>query len=491
MKFSSILAIFGLSISMLQSSESALEYLNTLRGQSGLAPLAIDPALQRSAQAHSHYLALQGITGHAEEAGREGFTGETPSARAFAAGYDSVAVSENVSSGQKDIYSSIDKLFSGIYHRFAFLDMKKDLVGIGVESKNYTYDLGNSLLNRLCREHTYTGGSYYRNACRESEKKIEVSVYDRAVDHYKLLAEAPEAVVWPPKNGQGILPGFYAENPDPLPDYAVSGYPVSVEFNDALSPEAPEEVEITLQDSEGNELEGIFMDRSNDPMGRFTDHQFAFFPREHLEWGARYQVKLEYDGTSREWCFATRSLASFGADKVYRIDQSDDASLEIVSGTTYALYLVPQGPDDQFDRYRYRYNTEKPSVAFVDRNTLLVTVTGEAGQRVELSLNNPGGQKITLYIAEEDRARTPRAEVCPTAPSAAVTASYTYPSDTSVDTEISSDEAQEEKRISQEQDTEEEEVAGKGGGSLFILALLWFASLLSLVSLRGKRLFND
>jgi len=411
-----VLVGISFSLGLLQASAPGLDYLNGLREQAGLRPLTVNTTLQRAAERHSHYLTLNHTSGHRETADKDGYTGQKPSERSSAAGYESVAVSENVSWGQTTVESSIDKLFAGIYHRFAFLSLEKDTIGIGIEAKHYTYDLGNSLLNRLCQEHTYTAGMYYYNACRDGDKKIEVAAYNEARDHYKRAANAPDIVAWPAQGSEGVLPGFYAENPDPLPDYGVSGYPISIEFNDAVYPVVPEEIAVHLADHEGNELDGFMMDQASDPNGHFTDHQFAFFPQEHLEWGQRYRVTLDFDGQSRNWCFATRSLADFGAEKVYRIDQRDDQQLEIVSGRTYAFYYVPQDPEDKFNHYYYKFNTEKPAVSFVDRNTLLVTVTGEIGQRVELRVNNGAAQTLTLVIAEEDQAEDPSAESCPNEP---------------------------------------------------------------------------
>jgi len=486
--FSIFFALLALSSTLVSASSSGLEYLNTLREQAGLTPLRSHAALQQSAQAHSRYLSLHQISTHLEEEGQEGFTGITASDRAVSAGFESLAVSENVSWGQADIYSSIDKLMGGIYHRFTFLDMKKDLIGIGVEAGNYTYDLGNSFLNLLCQDHEYLSGSYYHNACSDREKRIETTLYDQAQNYYKNTSEAPDMVVWPPKNGTDILPGFYGENPDPLPEYAVSGYPVSVEFNDLLYPESPSEVQIRLIDEEGNALEGMMIDHSNDPAERFSTHQFAFFPLKHLEWGTRYQVTLEFDGERREWCFSTRSLFDLGAQKVYRIDENSPEVLEVVAGRSYALYFVPQGADDQFDRYHYRYNTQNPSIAFLDRNTLLFQVEGEVGQRVELTLNTPEEKVITLIIAQSDQAEEPSKSSCPL--------SEVSPQDDETSTHLLSTENVDESISAEESESEietesVEESTGASGGGVLIPALLWSVTFLFLSFYRRERFFRS
>jgi len=478
-------AVFSLHLGVLYASESGLEYLNTLRQSAGLTPLNFDDSLQRSATAHSRYMALHHTTGHREETGEEGFTGEYASERALAAGYHSIAVSENVSSGQQNLFSSIDKLFGGIYHRFTFLDMKKDLIGIGVEGDNYTYDLGNSLVDQLCQEHIYRSGPYYYHACADGEKRIEVSAYDQALGYYKHTESAPQLVVWPPKNGHDLLPGFYGENPDPLPDRDVSGYPISVEVNDAFYPEAPYDVVITLKDENGTELEGIMLDQNNDPAERFSAYQFAFFPLRHLEWGSRYDVTLRFDNQEKNWCFSTRSLASFGADKVYRIDGHEELRLNVLPGKSYALYIVPQGADDLFESYHYRYNTQKPSIAFIDRNTVLFSVEGDFGERVELTLDTPVARKITLVLAQEDSATLPREARCPEESSTAPTEeklSYSYPSENPAEENLSAEEPREEQSL-QLNDTP---ISGQSGGISVLFFLFWSVLLWRVVSRQDK-----
>jgi len=484
--FPILFAFFGLVHATALASTAGLEYLNMLREQAGLSPLRSHNALQQSAQAHSHYLNLHQITGHLEEESLEGFTGLHASDRAVAAGFESLAVSENVSRGQSDIYSSIDKLFGGIYHRFTFLDMRKDLIGIGVEARNYTFDLGNSYLDLLCRDHEYLGGPYYYNACSDREKRIESTLYDQAQNYYKNTSEAPEMVVWPPKNGTDILPGFYGENPDPLPEYAVSGYPVSVEFNDQSHPEAPDDLHIEMSSNDGQTLAGILIDSTNDPEERFTPYQFAFFPLEHLEWGTRYRVAMEFDGERREWCFSTRSLSSYGAQKVYRIDSNSPEKLEVVSGRTYALYFVPRDPKDQFERYHYRYNTQNPSISFIDRNTLLFTVSGETGQRVELTLDNPTDQNITLMISTSDQAEPPREDLCPQISSTPATIEEnSYTTSTEYSTE-NLDSDQNESDVLQEHTAT---VSKAAGGSFSSILFLWSIGLIYI--LRRERLLRS
>ncbi len=395
------------------ASSEGLEYLNHLREQAGLVTLNENSALQLSAQNHSHYLNINETSGHYEDENADGFTGESPSDRAVYAGYYSTGISENVSVGQKDVNQSIDGLMAAIYHRFSFLSLEKDEIGIGVEEEHYTFDMGNSLLNDLCQNHTYTEGSYYYNVCADPDKKIEAESYLDAKDHYKTLASAPDIVMWPPAGGDHIPPAFYDETPDPLPDHDVSGYPISVEFNDAVFPDAPTDLSLRLEDDTNTTVGSIIlMDESNDPEGLFTDHQFALFPQQHLEWGRTYYATLSYEGSIRRWCFATQSLSDFGAERVYRIGTIEDINLTVVAGKEYALYFVPQDEEDRFNGYRISYNSEEPTIAFIDWNTLLFSVEGDSGESVALTIDERSGQTITLTLADNDNAERPSQDRC-------------------------------------------------------------------------------
>lgn len=399
-------------------AETGLEHLNALRQEAGLHLLSSNAALEDSAHNHSHYLQVNNTSGHGEEEGKSGFTGAGPGDRAVSAGYYSRGILENVSSGQENVHRSIDGLMAAIYHRFAFLSLEKDEIGIGIEGKHYTFDMGSSLLNDLCQNHTYASGSYYYQVCEDRDKKIEVDDYRQAKNHYKTERSAPDFVLWPPDNGRPVPPAFYEETPDPLPDYEVSGYPVSVQINDArFSAPESDAVSMELEDAEGNALESItLMNKDNDPQKRFSAHQFALFPLHHMEWGAAYYATLTFDhnGTSysKRWCFTTQSLADRGADRVYRIDSNEDTTLQVVSGRTYALYFVPQDAEDVFHRYSYRYSTDHPSVDFLDWNTLLFSVTGDTGEWVELTVRNSDDQVIKLVIADSDSAHEPARGSC-------------------------------------------------------------------------------
>ena len=396
---------------------TGLDYLNTLRQKAGLVPFASHSALAKAAEAHSRYLQLHDASGHVESAGEEGFTGENPWDRAVNAGYPSRYVSENVSSGQRNVEASIDGLMSAIYHRFGFLSLESDQVGIGIsdDGRRYTYNMGNAGVAALCEADDYRGGSYYRGVCADAGQKVEADRFLEAVDGHK--DEAPALILWPPVDGEKIPPAFYEESPDPLPDHGVTGYPVSVRFNDAKFDEPPTLESFTLTDEGGDAVEILtVMESRNDPNGKFSGYEYALFPKKRLEWGSVYRVELAWsDGDTRatkSWCFATRSLNEF-VRKVYRVED-DDTALEVVSGRTYALYMVPSDTNDAIRGYSYRYTASGVSLDFIDPNTFAVTVTGDAGESVEITFSND--KKVKLTLADSDTAALPKARTCGQSP---------------------------------------------------------------------------
>lgn len=399
------------------ASPSALTYLNSLRKKAGLPAFTAQSYLRAAASNHSDYMLQHGAAeGHSETEGKSGFTGEHPSSRTLYAGYASKNVSENISTGDQDAAESIDGLFAAIYHRFGFLSLIHDEVGIGISNNHryYTYDMGNSKLRKICSsDPSYNGyGSYYYGVCADESKRIEGSKYKRARDYMK--SSAPSLILWPAAKSRDIPPVFFQEIPDPLPDDSVTGYPVSVEFNDAKFATAPTVESFTLSDSSGSELEILtIMDKENDPNRRFNAYKYALFPEKRLEWGSAYNVELTYIYESRQytkaWCFQTRSLAD-KAERFYRIEGDNDVRLNVVAGKRYAIYVVPNDTNDILGGARYSYSKERPQLDYIDRNTFLVSLTGSDGEYAKFRFGN--GQVVTLTIAGSDSADAPADERC-------------------------------------------------------------------------------
>ena len=396
-----------------------VDYLNSLRVKTGLHAFTEQSNLRAAAQNHSAYLQINNITGHKEESTKEGYTGDYGYDRAAAAGYASAIVSENVSYGTQTSQESIDDLFSAIYHRFGFLSLENNEIGIGISNNHlhYTYNMGNSGINSLCQNGTYTGGSYYL-PCVDGTKKINAEAFKNALS--EVGKNAPSLILWPANNSGDIPPMFNEENPDPLPNYSVSGYPVSVEFNKKDFSSAPTVSSFTLETASGTQLDQIIsMDANNDPNHFFSLHQFAIFPEKRLEWGSKYNAEIiyQYNGntTSKKWCFSTRSLQSI-SDKFYRV--TEDINVTVISGQTYAFYLVPHSNSEQITNTTFRYNSDDMEFNFIDTNTVSIKLTGAVGRYGFFELYDgsiPGNNlayKVNLTIAHSDTATLPATEVC-------------------------------------------------------------------------------
>ncbi len=399
---------------------SALEYLNRLRNQAGLPDFVTQTNLRQAAVNHSEYMRLNdGYEGHTETSGNEGFTGEHPFTRALYAGYPSLFVTENISTGDQDVFESIDGLFAAIYHRFGFLSLQHDEIGIGVshnaDNYYYTYDMGNSKLRALCSDpSSYAGHGYYiYKVCADREKRIDADRYRKAENYIKTAA--PSLVVWPPKGGRDIPPVFYEESPDPLPNDSVVGYPVSVQFNTMKFPSPPNVESFSLSDSHGRNVEILeLMNHTNDPNGDFGKYDYALFPRKRLAWGRAYSVELVYstDGAehTEKWCFQTRALDK--SMRFYRIENDKEKSLSVVAGKRYAIYVIPNDTNDILGGVRYSYNTtQQPEFAYIDRNTFSVRLNGPEGSYAKFQFEN--GQEVTVTISESDSAKAPVDEPCP------------------------------------------------------------------------------
>ena len=391
---------------------NALDYINKLRTEAGLPVMYQNNHLDDAAQNHSIYLERNNVTGHFEQSDKAGYTGQKPTDRVLYAGYSNRMVSENVSYGQGSVTASIDDLMAAIYHIFGFLNAGNDEMGIGKLGSHYVYDMGNSKLSDLCADdNAYSGnGKYYYNVCADKNKKIDADKYDSVVSD---KAETPDLVVWPPENGSTVPPAFFGETPDPLPDYQVSGYPVSVQFSqtdDANYYSHVSDVKISLKSAEGKEIKAIKqMDKYNDPNNELNQCQYVLFPESRLDWNSSYNATVEYkyDGEtrSRTWTFYTQSVKDSNSlsQRYYSIKNNSNAKLDVVAGKWYAVYIAPNDGNDTLGRSKYIYNASTVSIHRIDPNTVLIKLDGNTGKYATFTFDN--GQKLKLVIAENDTAK--------------------------------------------------------------------------------------
>jgi len=382
-----------------------IETLNDIRQQVGLNPLSENQYLKRAAKNHAVYLEINKASGHYEDPNLRGFTGEWPSDRTVYAGYKSKRISENQSRGQKSELASIDGLMSAIYHRFGFLDMNIDEIGFYNENNNYyVYDMGNSYLNALCDGESYSGsGRYYYNVCADENFRIKATLYD--AQNNKLKKSSPVYVVYPYNGQKNITPVFYEESPDPLPNYSVSGYPVSVLFNENKIDRTKLSVQsFTLEDETGDTVQVIsfsdgksIMDKDNDPNSHFSEYEFAIFPEERLDFDTKYTATFmySYEGVNKtiKWSFRTKNPP----DLITYTHQD----LDIDINSSFNLYFPPEDQNDVISTYSTGCSYvsggyAKVAVALYDKNTLSIQIEGKDINSCKVKIN--GEEKLQLNV---------------------------------------------------------------------------------------------
>lgn len=392
-----------LSFAFADEKTNAFNMVNDYRQIAGMTAFEENSYLDAAAYNHSHYMAINNLYGHYEDSSLPGYTGYSPSDRAYYVGYLS-SVTENFSFGTLSYHNykeSVSGLFSAIYHRFGFLSFDRDEMGVGVDSNNqnsfYTYDMGNSLINALCGGDSFNGyGEYIYGVCKDYNFKIEVNNYLNAIDSIK--AQNPPIVIWPPKESNFTEPVFYEEYPDPLPNQSVSGYPVSISFNDYYFQNIIVK-SFTLKDFETNEtINTKLMDKESDPNGEFSENEFAIFPLERLKWGGVYKAEVVYEINGTEhtlsWCYETKDYPY----KRYTI--TSDTTLKVMPKTKYMLYIKPQDENDKITGFGTSSNIPY-DIGFIDNNTLYFE-TNESNGYVDISLNN--NIDITLQVSNSDSA---------------------------------------------------------------------------------------
>ncbi len=388
--------------------DQAYFYLNQLRVRAGMTEFSPNLQLEQSAFNHANYLADNLLTGHYESEGTPGFTGVAPKDRTAFAGYRSLAVSENVSSGSADSIDSIDGLMSAIYHRFGFLDLANNEVGIGIGKVSlsdpsahsvYVYNMGNSGLNALCEGSAFSGfGRYYYNVC---EPDININATDFENAQVMVQGNNPNIVLWPADGGSDVPPAFFEESPDPLPDYSVSGYPISIQFN----PLTFTDVEVTefklYRESDNSEVQPTrLLTESTDPNGKLSALEYALFPLERLEWETAYRVQATYTSSSGadtlRWDFKTRGVGV----PLYTVQGNGEVISISPNTSALAVYVPPTARFSNISQVNYRYNSGMTvDTEFVDGNTLRINLTGNVGQRATFSFS--GGRSFVVKISAD------------------------------------------------------------------------------------------
>jgi len=382
---------------------AAIEYINTLRKQAGMTPLKHYSLLTKSAKNHATYLAKHHIQSHYQSKNKALFTGKTVKNRAYYVGYPASSVSENISHGNSTYRDSIDGLMSAIYHRLGFLDPSIDEIGVGRRISNqtpkrylYVYNMGNSWQRKLCQTgSSNTYGRHYVKSCKNSKTKIKVETYDFQKQHR--LKNNPSIILWPPANSHQIPPVFFEETPDPLPDYSVSGYPVSVQFNEHFFGQV-KLIHFIIRDEQGNKITNTrLLTHTTDPNDDLKKSQFVLFPLNRLKWDSQYRVDIKYKHKSQthrlQWTFNTTKPAH----PLFTL-KGHAETIGIKSGQSVLVYVPPTHGSASIGDINWSKPKRikvKVSTA-IDKNTVKLTINGQHCDTVKFKISNNRSFNVKL-----------------------------------------------------------------------------------------------
>lgn len=388
---------------------NAYQYVNQVRKQAGMVPFKRQTLLEKASMNHATYLGYNNLMGHDESSRKKGYTGDQPGDRALYVKYMG-PIGENVSMGTRNAWESVDGLMSAIYHRFGFLDVVFDEMGVGInydrnKESRYVYKMGNKVLHTQCVK---------PNAkAKNTKKATSILTCDNGIkisgNYYTALKtnaqkKNPRVILWPPKNHRGFTPVFYEEDPDPLPDLSVSGNPISIHFNPAMVKKAKlKSFKLFLMTGKKTRKEvrdKMIMTEDNDPADKFTPLHFALFPLKRLEWASAYEVKAAFvvDGKPEtlRWRFTTRRLKM----PMYTIKAKGEV-LPVMAGKEYAFYLPPDNKNPHIGPYEYNHpNGIKVAGDQLDLNTVRFKVQGKTCGEVQVTMG--GDRGFVLKLAKGD-----------------------------------------------------------------------------------------
>lgn len=376
--------------------KNALKYLNDLRIGAGLIPLKFNETLNKATKNHAHYLIENHTIGHKEDFSLTGYSGEFASNRSINVGYHTPLLIENVSSNNHSYKESIDGLMAAIYHRFSFLDFRIDEIGIGVnqnkqnrEQTAYVYNLGNSQLNKLCKYAPInTSKNSNQSICANRYLKVEKQKFYNALN-FNDKQNTP-IVLYPFNKQQGVSPVFYEELPDPLPNYGVSGFPISIAFSETKFDKI-EVQSFKLFNQKYEEIkESIYFTQKSDPNKMLKKFEFVLFPLKRLMWNHQYHVEVLYleNGTEKkkQWTFKTKKFTQpfheVEVNKSYSIKKDEEN----------IFYFPPLSKNDILGNLTYPAYLD---ISFIDKNTIKLVATKVRTKPLVLSL---GKHSLKLLI---------------------------------------------------------------------------------------------
>lgn len=376
---------------------NAISYLNELRKATGLLPFHESKQLRKSAKNHAAYLIENNQTSHYEQKSNPLYTGHSIAERTKYTGYKASYVSENLSGGQRNYKESIDGLFAAIYHRFGFLDFKVNDIGIAIKQgsnekqrTSFVYNMGSNTLNQLCNKKSFTGyGHYIHGICVDKTFKIKKKRFDEAIAIDKRLNK--KVVTYPYHHQKDIPPAFFEETPDPLPNHEVSGFPISISFDE----EQYDSLKLTsfkLFDKKDHEVTNTLLyDHKNDIHHMFKPYEFALFPLKRLQWNHQYEVRVTYvaNGIKKKktWNFTTRTF-----NETIHTVTKNNYNFMLKRGVSAIFYFKPLTEHELLKDIRFPLSV---SIKIIDANTIRLTANEDAPDHLKLNID---GHPLNLGI---------------------------------------------------------------------------------------------
>lgn len=246
-----------------EAQKTVLAFANNLRNAIGLELVNMNKSLNAAANAHTNYMLINSKTTHDELVGNKAYTGGTPFVRAKSYGYSGIAVTENVSSGYRNLNDALQAFVAAPYHRIAWIDP-------------YATDLGYSGEEEY---HTILFGSM-----RKGNDKLVVYPYDNQRDVH---------TTWENR-----------ETPNPLRninDKSI-GYPITVSYFSKKNITSLGDTNITLKDGLGNKIEAYIKHPGNDDQ---LTNSIIIIPSEPLNGATKYNISAAFtiyfeDGTKKD-----------------------------------------------------------------------------------------------------------------------------------------------------------------------------------------------
>jgi len=256
-------------------------WINYRRGQVAMSTLTRNSIIDTAAQGHSDYQRINNTVTHVQTAGKTGFTGASLQNRLENAGYRFTtpnAIGEVISATTGGTgFNMAEELITAIYHRFVIFEPVFREIGTGAAtaSNNYSYFTADFVTN----------GSYGAGL------------------------PAGTLATWPFNGQTQVTPDFNSdyEEPDPVPNASVVGYPVSVHTN-LTSTLTVQSFSIRARGT-STDLPTRLLAQGQDA-NTTTRSAVAIVPLSRLASATTYDVSFSgtIDGTpvTRAWSFTTR-----------------------------------------------------------------------------------------------------------------------------------------------------------------------------------------